>query len=547
MDSTILIPRMEANLSTILSQYSTIFVKSYGNNNLATPSFRGTTAHHTQVEWNGININSPMLGQIDLSQVPVSQFDGIEILYGAAGITRTSGAFGGIINLTSSPDWTNSANITLAQTFGSFQSKSTDLTIALGNNKIQSLTKLNFGAGANDFPFYNDYADSVMRLINGSYLQYGFSEDLFAKVRNSHMIIARIWYNFSYRDIPPLNTNINPQHNETQKDKSLKSVLEYKYVARTFNISMRSGVVDAYMQYIDDSLINAEHQYNSFLNQFRITYNGFSNLLIKPGIDYTYDWVNSDAYSSQKRRSVLAGFAEIIFTPSKKITLSCIAREEVVDGLLMPFIPAIGVEYKPFAKTNVSFSGNISRNYRYPSLNDLYWDTWGNPNLLPEISYSAEGDITWNWLNHGKTFFIEAEITGYYIFLKDMIVWSPSSTSSSIWIPENISEVLSRGIESGINSNILIGKSSIDLNFTYNYCKSTYEKQFTPDDASIGKQLIYTPRNTANASVRFSRNNFYFSYIFNYISRRYTGKDNLTYMPGYNMSNIFFGEKNTIE
>src|SRR3989339_911154 len=110
----------------------------------------------------------------------------------------------------------------------------------------------------------------------------------------------------------------------------------------------------------------------------------------------------------------------------------------------MPFIPAIGVEVHPFSKVNLSLSANLSKNYRYPSLNDLYWELWGNPDLLPEVSYSVESGMTWNLLSKTKNFFIETEITGYYILMQDMIVWSPSSSSSAIWIPENISEVASR-------------------------------------------------------------------------------------------------------
>jgi iron complex outermembrane receptor protein len=542
MDSTILIPRMEMSLGTLLSQYSTIFIKSYGASNLATPSFRGTTAHHTQVEWNGININSPMLGQIDLSLVPVSQFEGVEILYGAAGITRTSGAFGGIVNLASGPDWLNKTKVTLSQTLASFQNFTTALSVSLGNTNFQSLTKMNLGSGKNDFPFFNDYADSVMRQANAGNLQIGFSEDAFIKIRNRHLITGRLWYSSSRREIPPLNTNPDPGHDENQEDRSWKGVLEYKYVEKAFNFTIRSAFVNDFLHYRYNGLVDAKHRYSSSINQFRLAFSGFRRWTINPGVDYTYSWVNSDAYAGQKRRTVLAGFTEVIFIPSKKLSLSCIAREEVVDGLLMPFIPALGVEYRPWPNPNISFSGNISRNYRYPSLNDLYWETWGNPDLLPEISYSAEGDITWNWLSNDKTFFMEIEITGYYILLKDMIVWTPSSSGSSVWIPENISEVLSRGLEFGINASILLGKTSLDLNGTYNYCRSTYEKQLTPDDASLGKQLIYTPVNTANTSLRISRKNFYFSYIFNYIGRRYTGKDNLTYMPGYNLSNIFFGK-----
>ena len=158
IDSNILVQYLSSDLATILSQQSTVFIKSYGNGSLATSSFRGTSANHTQVEWNGINIDSPMLGQTDLSQVQVSQFESLEILYGAGTVATTSGAFGGVINLVSNPDWNNNINIMLAQTLASFNSYTTDATLALGNHVVQSITKFNYSNALNNFPYYNDYS-----------------------------------------------------------------------------------------------------------------------------------------------------------------------------------------------------------------------------------------------------------------------------------------------------------------------------------------------------------------------------------------------------
>ena len=163
MDSAFLVNHLNADLSSILSQYSTIFIKSYGNGSLATPSFRGTTAQHTQVEWNGISLNSPMLGQVDLSQIPVSQFDGMEILYGAAGIARTSGAFGGVVNLVTNPDWTNRFNVLVSQSIGSFKTFTTNVNVVAGSPSFQSHTKFNFSASDNNFPYYNDYLKETVR------------------------------------------------------------------------------------------------------------------------------------------------------------------------------------------------------------------------------------------------------------------------------------------------------------------------------------------------------------------------------------------------
>ena len=67
IDSSILMNYSHSTLADLLSENSEIFIKSYGMGGTATPSFRGTGASHTQIDWNGININNPMLGQSDLS------------------------------------------------------------------------------------------------------------------------------------------------------------------------------------------------------------------------------------------------------------------------------------------------------------------------------------------------------------------------------------------------------------------------------------------------------------------------------------------------
>ncbi|MFZ6002259.1 MAG: hypothetical protein ACOYW3_17230, partial [Bacteroidota bacterium] len=44
--------------------------RSYGVGGVTTASFRGTGASHTALLWNGINLQSPLLGQADLTQAP---------------------------------------------------------------------------------------------------------------------------------------------------------------------------------------------------------------------------------------------------------------------------------------------------------------------------------------------------------------------------------------------------------------------------------------------------------------------------------------------
>src|SRR5690242_16953941 len=82
------------NLSDKLSTAVPLYLKSYGNNQLSTISIRGTTASQTAVLWNGININSPTLGQSDLALLPLYLFDELSIRYGGSSALYGSDAIG---------------------------------------------------------------------------------------------------------------------------------------------------------------------------------------------------------------------------------------------------------------------------------------------------------------------------------------------------------------------------------------------------------------------------------------------------------------------
>ena len=99
LDSALLAQYNHQTIADLLSGNSVIHVKSFGSGGLATPSFRGTGPSHTRVSWNDVNLNSPMLGQFDLSLIPAGFIDGVNIYYGAGSMGINSGGFGGVIDL----------------------------------------------------------------------------------------------------------------------------------------------------------------------------------------------------------------------------------------------------------------------------------------------------------------------------------------------------------------------------------------------------------------------------------------------------------------
>ena len=66
-DSIALKENIALSMADILTFNSSVFVKSYGRATLSTVAFRGTSPSHTQVTWNGMRINNPMLGMTAVS------------------------------------------------------------------------------------------------------------------------------------------------------------------------------------------------------------------------------------------------------------------------------------------------------------------------------------------------------------------------------------------------------------------------------------------------------------------------------------------------
>ena len=98
-DSLALKENIALSMADILTFNSSVFVKSYGRATLSTVAFRGTSPSHTQVTWNGMRINNPMLGMTDFSTIPSYFIDQASLLHGTSSVNETGGGLGGLVKL----------------------------------------------------------------------------------------------------------------------------------------------------------------------------------------------------------------------------------------------------------------------------------------------------------------------------------------------------------------------------------------------------------------------------------------------------------------
>ena len=119
LDTLVLQSKSTSTLSDLLIQHSPVFIKTYGPGGISTASFRGTTASHTLVLWNGFQLNAPSLGQVDFSTIPVFLADDVSLNWGS-GTSNNSGGLGGAVNIDNTHHFGDGFLLDLKQTYGSF-------------------------------------------------------------------------------------------------------------------------------------------------------------------------------------------------------------------------------------------------------------------------------------------------------------------------------------------------------------------------------------------------------------------------------------------
>ena len=93
-------------------------------------------------------------------------------------------------------------------------------------------------------------------------------------------------------------------------------------------------------------------------------------------------------------RTELSASITAKWMPTERLGLSVTLREEMYGDKWVPLIPAFFIDGILSKKGNIVAKASVSRNYRFPTLNDLYFLPGGNTDLVPESGFSYDGGIS---------------------------------------------------------------------------------------------------------------------------------------------------------
>jgi vitamin B12 transporter len=535
VDSLTRVEYPAGSLAEIMTGFTSSYIRNYGQGTLSTLSFRGTSANHAGLLWNGIRISPPNIGYVDLSLVQGSFFNDISILYGGASPMFGSGSIGGGIHLENRPVFEKSGfDLGIGLSIGSFGTNAIEGHTTLFRRKFYSRTAFSFFNTANDFS-YTDLQGKKDTLAHASIFKGGFIQDFAFRLPANQYLMVSTWFQYAGRDIPP--TLTEEKSEASQIDRSWRTMVLWKDYNDRNSLEAKLAYFNEFTRYDDPlSSVYSTIQSQSAVGAFESTWDILDNSAIFAGTQFTYEYADLDYYAQPQSQENLALFASYRQKlPRLKWQFSINGRQEFLSEYYSPFLFSAGAEGKIWRFISGRF--NISRNFRAPTLNERFWQPGGNPELKPEESWNEEAGISLE--NNFSIATCKFTVTAFNSMVDNWILWLPGS---SFWSVENAQEVWSRGVEITGNQSFKIHTLNIFLAESWSYTKSTNEKKLFDLDASYKKQLIYTPLNRMILKAGAIYKGFNLTLKGDFTGEVYTLKDNSASLPAYFLLDVILSK-----
>jgi iron complex outermembrane receptor protein len=262
--------------------------------------------------------------------------------------------------------------------------------------------------------------------------------------------------------------------------------------------------LNKFYRHTDFSFIAQNSYYKAFTNNFEKKSERFHHAFF-----FKMNHEKKNFYTTLMLRFEGLNFENLMFLPSGSL------RAKVSEKLIL--------------ETQIGLNG------RFPTMNDLFWQPGGNPNLKAERGFQAQQVFLWTvFRNKFEKFVLKAVYFDQII--NNRIQWIPAF--AGFWQPVNLKTVRSNGLEISVEGEKKFKKTRLFVQFQYALTKSRSIKSDLFDDNSLGKQLIYTPLHNFKGNFSFEKESYGARFDSQAYSRRFTDADNIYWLLPYFIADI---------
>jgi len=463
-----------------LDHVSTVSISHYGDQAASkTIRMRGSTAAQVLVLIDGRPINNPRDGEVDLSLIPATNIERIELLRGAASNLYGTGAMAGTVNIITQEPPREGQKTSFTSTFATHRSYS---------------EKLTHGARIGDFGYLlsAQYETSEGFRDNAESRKKGYNTKFEYALNNENKLTLNTGYLRAWAGRPGRTTLFDSD----DKQRDLKNFVdanwrfqmdeETLFSTKLYHNYDRLEFIENTDVSIYDTPLDKKIHTTKVLgvdSYFQKKLSDWYAALL--GFNYIQNLNDSTATAKHEYR-VRAWYMENEFTVSDEFKINLSGRLDDYSNFGTKFNPSLSLFYELQPETKLHFM--VSRSFRAPTFNDLYWpdEGWavGNPLCRPEKSINAEVGIDTK-INS----FITTSLIYHHSDYNQLINWADDGGT---WKPTNVGSAIMDGVESDTRIR-LTDTLSFDARYAYLRAK----------DDKTKKYLVYQPKHRADWALRY--------------------------------------------
>ena len=375
-------PLLFNNATDYLRQDTSLNLQSRSPNGVqADLSIRGTTFEQSLILLNGLRINDPETGHLNLDiPVPLDALSRIEVLHGSGSTFYGSDAIGGAVNLiTQRPTASPRISLIAKSGAGNYGSLENHLRADLTTKPISEQLTASRDTSDGFIPDRNYSSNALASETWLSLLPVGTTDILLAT-----------------SDRPYGANQFYGPYNSWERTKGWFAAIQQQLGQQTSASFAYRKHTDLFVLFLDrPNYYRNNHVTNALQSAVRRADNIGSNTTLSYGLEANGDSIHSSNLGIHARNQG-AGYANLSLRSLKRLSLSIGAREQIFSGGDSVFSPSIAAAY--LLTSTLRARASVGHGYRQPTYLDLYYSdptTIGNPNLKPESSWSYEGGFDW--------------------------------------------------------------------------------------------------------------------------------------------------------
>lgn len=507
----------------VVKRNSRFVVRTYGPGQAQTAGSIGFNASQVKVIWNGIELNHPMLGLVDLSLFPAVLLDEISIDNYLGSSEYGSSAIGGTILMESGN--VSESRTTAELNFGSFNSQQYSI------GTTGSINRWNYTFGLVNLTQDNEYTFDTNGGIELSRLNA--DKEQFTGLGSVKYSGLQYWGDFSVwfstgQTGAPGSISF-PSVTARQKDRSLRLVHRSNWVhSELLQSQVVASINRMGLDYSEPVFaIDSVSDVDLFSLSYALRLKPSESYQIRLRTGYDLSEINSTDFSLN---NVTRFFVQTngLISMTDKFNLYPSVRFDVYSEFENALSYGLGLNYEILSDKLFVF-GNVNRNYAPPTFNDLYWPGFGNPDLEPETAMKT--DIGFRYQNSAGN----VSLSYFDSSIDNGILWWPDSNGN--FSPNNVNEIKSRGITTEIESNFRMGEVSTSIMGSLTWLNAEYEMR--GNDGSLqGNRVVYSPEYRAGSEIRIQYQSAGLSAYYDYTSSRPVNDANSLELDAVNLFNV---------